>query len=250
MALRRPDVWPAGDLALIVGAQIIWALADRPTPAWVAERAAAWSPWRAVAARLLWSEYLAHQACGDAATTGAEQVRDRFEDRTWGQRARVSSPKSPIAGPSLCGDNCTPQAVRRRTCPTKASRSPVNQSSSQHQSPVTQPTNAHLLLYPERPIAEQHAPARRVLAYYPCGDHTVAATAGALHRNFRGLGRWPAFLPGALAPNRGHVGADGSLALLFEEKDGPARLTALTGAAPDLADGWCCSTKTVPPTPL
>ncbi len=64
MALRRPDVWPAGDLALIVGAQMIWALPERPSAAWVAERALAWSPWRAVAARLLWSEYLAHQAAG------------------------------------------------------------------------------------------------------------------------------------------------------------------------------------------
>lgn len=64
MALRRPDVWPAGDLALIVGAQMIWGLEERPTAAWVAERAAAWAPWRSVAARLLWSEYLAHQAAG------------------------------------------------------------------------------------------------------------------------------------------------------------------------------------------
>ncbi len=64
MALRRPDVWPAGDLALIVGAQMLWGLAERPSAAWVADRAAAWTPWRAVAARLLWSEYLAHQAAG------------------------------------------------------------------------------------------------------------------------------------------------------------------------------------------
>lgn len=64
MALRRPDVWPAGDLGLIVGAQLIWALRERPSAAWVAERAAAWTPWRAVAARLLWSEYLAHQRAG------------------------------------------------------------------------------------------------------------------------------------------------------------------------------------------
>ena len=64
MALRRPDVWPAGDLGLIVGAQMIWGLAERPTPDYVAARAAAWTPWRAVAARLLWSEYLAHQGAG------------------------------------------------------------------------------------------------------------------------------------------------------------------------------------------
>ncbi len=64
LALRRPDVWPAGDLGLIVGMQVIKRLPERPTPAQAEAWAEAWRPWRAVAARLLWSEYLALQRAG------------------------------------------------------------------------------------------------------------------------------------------------------------------------------------------
>ncbi|HXF61234.1 MAG TPA: hypothetical protein VNK95_06435 [Caldilineaceae bacterium] len=58
MALRRADAWPAGDLALAVAAQEVKGLAQRPGPASLTALAEAWRPWRAVAARLLWSHYL------------------------------------------------------------------------------------------------------------------------------------------------------------------------------------------------
>ena len=57
-ALLRPDVWPAGDLALAVAAQEVRALPARPTPRELDAIAEDWRPWRAVAARLLWSHYL------------------------------------------------------------------------------------------------------------------------------------------------------------------------------------------------
>ena len=59
MALRRPDIWPTGDLALAGSmrrAKRMTALPTGPEQAAVAE---AWRPWRAVAARLLWHAYLA-----------------------------------------------------------------------------------------------------------------------------------------------------------------------------------------------
>lgn len=59
MALRRPDVWPRGDLALAAALQDIKALAAPPTHDQQQQFAEAWSPWRAVAARLLWVHYLA-----------------------------------------------------------------------------------------------------------------------------------------------------------------------------------------------
>jgi DNA-3-methyladenine glycosylase II len=62
MALRRPDVWPAGDLALAVAAQQILALPSVPSPAELEAIGAAWRPWRAVAARLLWHFYLSRPA--------------------------------------------------------------------------------------------------------------------------------------------------------------------------------------------
>lgn len=59
MALRRPDVWPAGDLALISAAQRVKGLKTRPSAEELARLGEAWRPWRSVAARLLWHRYLA-----------------------------------------------------------------------------------------------------------------------------------------------------------------------------------------------
>lgn len=61
MALRRPDVWPSGDLALALAARRVKRLDARPTPAQLEALAEAWRPWRAVAARLLWQHYLSRQ---------------------------------------------------------------------------------------------------------------------------------------------------------------------------------------------
>jgi DNA-3-methyladenine glycosylase II len=58
MVLRRPDIWPAGDLALAVAAQHLKKLKSRPSPEQLDEMSAAWRPWRAIAARILWHYYL------------------------------------------------------------------------------------------------------------------------------------------------------------------------------------------------
>jgi len=58
MVLRRPDIWPTGDLALAVAAQKVKRLRARPTPDELDEISAPWKPWRAVAARILWHYYL------------------------------------------------------------------------------------------------------------------------------------------------------------------------------------------------
>jgi DNA-3-methyladenine glycosylase II len=58
MALRRPDVWPAGDLGLQIGLQRVKQLERRPTPQEMMILAEPWRPWRAVAARLFWHYYL------------------------------------------------------------------------------------------------------------------------------------------------------------------------------------------------
>ncbi len=59
MALRRPDVFPASDLALISAVTKLKQLPTRPTPDQLLEMAEAWRPYRAVAARMLWQFYLA-----------------------------------------------------------------------------------------------------------------------------------------------------------------------------------------------
>jgi DNA-3-methyladenine glycosylase II len=59
MALRRPDVWPTGDLALAGSMRRAKGLSALPTADQQLEIAEPWRPWRAVAARLLWHAYLA-----------------------------------------------------------------------------------------------------------------------------------------------------------------------------------------------
>ena len=60
-ALRRSDVFPAADLALMESVRHLWKLRARPSPEALARRARAWSPHRAVAARLLWHHYLSER---------------------------------------------------------------------------------------------------------------------------------------------------------------------------------------------
>jgi DNA-3-methyladenine glycosylase II len=60
-ALRRPDVFPAADLALLEAVRALWRLRARPTPVALARRAEAWRPHRATAARLLWHHYLSER---------------------------------------------------------------------------------------------------------------------------------------------------------------------------------------------
>lgn len=56
-SLGRADVFAHGDLALQEGARLLLGLADRPTPSKMRKIAEAWSPWRSVAARVLWAYY-------------------------------------------------------------------------------------------------------------------------------------------------------------------------------------------------
>jgi DNA-3-methyladenine glycosylase II len=58
MALRRPDVWPRNDLALVSAVTRIKGLAAPPSPGEWDAIGEAWRPWRSVAARLAWFEYL------------------------------------------------------------------------------------------------------------------------------------------------------------------------------------------------
>jgi len=59
MALRRPDVWPDGDLALAAAMRRAKGLDRLPSAADQRTIAEDWRPWRAVAARQLWQAYLA-----------------------------------------------------------------------------------------------------------------------------------------------------------------------------------------------
>lgn len=58
MALGRPDVWPVGDIALAAAVGEVKGLGHRPGALEMAELGEAWRPWRSVAARIFWHDYL------------------------------------------------------------------------------------------------------------------------------------------------------------------------------------------------
>jgi DNA-3-methyladenine glycosylase II len=57
VCLGHADAWPAGDLALQEAARAAFGLRERPATKQMGPLAESWRPWRAVAARLLWSYY-------------------------------------------------------------------------------------------------------------------------------------------------------------------------------------------------
>lgn len=56
-SLGRADVFAPGDLALQESARVLFEMETRPTEKQLRQLAKAWSPWRSVAARLLWAYY-------------------------------------------------------------------------------------------------------------------------------------------------------------------------------------------------
>ena len=56
-SLGRADVFAPGDLALQEATRILFNLPERPSEKDLRSKAKDWSPWQAVAARLLWSYY-------------------------------------------------------------------------------------------------------------------------------------------------------------------------------------------------
>lgn len=62
MALRHPDIWPQGDIALADAMHRVKGLRKRPSHERQRRIAAEWAPWRSVAARILWHHYLRSRA--------------------------------------------------------------------------------------------------------------------------------------------------------------------------------------------
>jgi DNA-3-methyladenine glycosylase II len=75
MALRRPDVWPPGDLALQKALSRLLGLQRTLTSEEATECASQWAPYRAVAARILWCGYLGERAALRRATASQPNTR-------------------------------------------------------------------------------------------------------------------------------------------------------------------------------
>ncbi len=68
-ALRRPDIWPVGDLALATAVQEVKRLRKRPGPEHLEKISQPWRPYRAVAARLFWHHYLSKRGKNSSTTS-------------------------------------------------------------------------------------------------------------------------------------------------------------------------------------
>jgi DNA-3-methyladenine glycosylase II len=58
MALKRPDIWPVGDLALVTALRELKLLQPAQSKQELEIASTVWCPWRAIAARILWHHYL------------------------------------------------------------------------------------------------------------------------------------------------------------------------------------------------
>ena len=94
-ALGRPDAWPAGDLAVAAGIAALWELPALPAPAETTRRAEAWRPWRAVAARLLWQQYLGTRTGPAARRPDASELAGGRRQR--GRRGNRFTVETPVA---------------------------------------------------------------------------------------------------------------------------------------------------------
>ena len=68
MALRRPDIWPSGDIALANTVRKVKELHEYPSPSTLSKVAETWRPFRSVAARMLWHHYLSDKTQGVSET--------------------------------------------------------------------------------------------------------------------------------------------------------------------------------------
>ena len=89
--LGHADAWPAGDLALQEAARVAFGLPARPTAKEMQALADPWRPWRAVAARILWTYYRV-AAETKAKSSAAKRPRSQPQGRV---RSATSPPKRP-----------------------------------------------------------------------------------------------------------------------------------------------------------
>jgi len=86
--LGHADAWPAGDLALQEAAKVAFALKTRPTAKEMLVLAEAWRPWRAVAARILWSYYRTAAEAKSAATKNSAKRKSSAKRKPSSKRKK------------------------------------------------------------------------------------------------------------------------------------------------------------------
>jgi DNA-3-methyladenine glycosylase II len=98
--LGHADAWPAGDLALQEATKVAFALPARPSAKEMLALAETWRPWRAVAARILWSYYRAAVEAAKASAKASSPATRQTSSRgaaspTKGPRKARRKPAGP-----------------------------------------------------------------------------------------------------------------------------------------------------------
>lgn len=119
MALGRADIWPSGDLALVAAMREVKRLRALPSSDRIGRITRAWSPWRAVAARVLWHHYLSTPRSRVSAAKPSSR-RTAAPSRRPAPKGRHSAVRSPqpsratAAGASSRSRARTPRGGRTR----------------------------------------------------------------------------------------------------------------------------------------
>jgi hypothetical protein len=92
--LGHADAWPAGDLALQEAARVAFALPSRPSAKDMQALADPWRPWRAVAARVLWTYYRAAAAAAKSSPAGPAPVNSAVAKAKNQKRRLIAPPKT------------------------------------------------------------------------------------------------------------------------------------------------------------
>lgn len=75
-ALRRHDIWPIGDRALQIGVGDLLEMSAPPAPDELDDIGERWRPYRSVAARLVWHDYLCRRGRRETEVAGLAPIAD------------------------------------------------------------------------------------------------------------------------------------------------------------------------------
>jgi DNA-3-methyladenine glycosylase II len=90
-SLGHADAWPAGDLALQEAARLAFGLKSRPTTKEMGPLAEPWRPFRAVAARVLWSYY--RSVKGREGAPVVQKIPPKKTSKKTSSKKKISSKK-------------------------------------------------------------------------------------------------------------------------------------------------------------
>ena len=113
MALGRADIWPSGDLALVAAIREVKRLRSLPNADRIGRITRAWSPWRAVAARVLWHHYLSTpRSRSKVSDAKPSSRRTPVRSRRPAPKGRLPAGRSPMRSRATAASASSKRAAR------------------------------------------------------------------------------------------------------------------------------------------